>query len=48
MQGSTSDSIVKFQFPSWAYLSTIFFGIIFIFYADNIAEERLIANGTSS
>ncbi|XP_074562217.1 uncharacterized protein LOC141818662 isoform X1 [Curcuma longa] len=39
--GSTSDSIVKFQFPSWAYLSTIFFGIIFIFYADNIAEERL-------
>ncbi|XP_042471118.1 uncharacterized protein LOC122053235 isoform X2 [Zingiber officinale] len=39
--GSASDSIVKFQFPSWAYLSTIFFGIIFIFYADNIAEERL-------
>ncbi|WOL17585.1 hypothetical protein Cni_G26378 [Canna indica] len=39
--GSTSDSIVNFQFPSWAYLSTIFFGIIFIFYADNIAEERL-------
>ncbi|KAJ8485741.1 hypothetical protein OPV22_018226 [Ensete ventricosum] len=39
--GSTSDSIVKFQLPSWAYLSTIFFGIIFVFYADNIAEERL-------
>ncbi|XP_042375487.1 uncharacterized protein LOC121969443 isoform X1 [Zingiber officinale] len=39
--GSTSDSIIKFQFPSWAYLSTIIFGIIFIFYADNIAEERL-------
>ncbi|KAG6509674.1 hypothetical protein ZIOFF_027674 [Zingiber officinale] len=38
--GSTSDSIIKFQFPSWAYLSTIIFGIIFIFYADNIAEER--------
>ncbi|XP_074583774.1 uncharacterized protein LOC141839836 isoform X2 [Curcuma longa] len=38
---SESDSIVKFQFPSWAYLSTIIFGIIFIFYADNIAEERL-------
>ncbi|KAG6524607.1 hypothetical protein ZIOFF_014541 [Zingiber officinale] len=40
-KGSASDSIVKFQFPSWAYLSTIFFGIIFIFYADNIAEERV-------
>lgn len=39
--GSTSDSIVKFQFPSWAYLNMIFFGIIFIFYVDNIAEERL-------
>ncbi|RWW07646.1 hypothetical protein GW17_00028961 [Ensete ventricosum] len=44
LQGSTSDSIVKFQLPSWAYLSTIFFGIIFVFYADNIAEERLIVN----
>ncbi|KAG6506245.1 hypothetical protein ZIOFF_031567 [Zingiber officinale] len=40
-KGSASDSIVKFQFPSWAYLSTIFFGIIFIFYANNIAEERV-------
>ncbi|CAL9072698.1 unnamed protein product [Musa acuminata var. zebrina] len=39
--GSTSDSIIKFQLPSWAYLSTVFFGIIFVFYADNIAEERL-------
>ncbi|KAG6472347.1 hypothetical protein ZIOFF_069807 [Zingiber officinale] len=41
INGSASDSIVKFQFPSWAYLSIIFFGIIFIFYADNIAEERV-------
>lgn len=39
--GSTTDSIIKFQFPSWAYLSTILFGIIFIFYIDNLAEERL-------
>nr|CAD1823526.1 unnamed protein product [Ananas comosus var. bracteatus] len=39
--GSTSDSIIKFQFPSWAYLSTIVFGIIFVYYIDNVAEERL-------
>ncbi|KAG1347075.1 hypothetical protein COCNU_06G009040 [Cocos nucifera] len=39
--GSTTDSITKFQFPSWAYLSTVLFGIIFIFYIDNVAEERL-------
>ncbi|KAJ4767895.1 zinc transporter [Rhynchospora pubera] len=39
--GSTSDSIVKFQFPSWAYMSTILFGIVFAFYVDNLAEERL-------
>ncbi|KAJ1687447.1 hypothetical protein LUZ63_018837 [Rhynchospora breviuscula] len=39
--GSTSDSIVKFQFPSWAYVSTILFGIVFAFYVDNLAEERL-------
>ncbi|XP_020090871.1 uncharacterized protein LOC109711915 [Ananas comosus] len=39
--GSTSDSIIKFQFPSRAYLSTIVFGIFFIYYIDNVAEERL-------
>lgn len=39
--GSTSDSIVKFQLPSWAYLSTVLFGVVFIFYIDNVAEERL-------
>ncbi|KAJ6805902.1 hypothetical protein M6B38_313960 [Iris pallida] len=39
--GSPSDSIVKFQLPSWAYLSTVLFGIVFMFYVDNIAEERL-------
>ncbi|KAK1321000.1 hypothetical protein QJS10_CPA03g00530 [Acorus calamus] len=39
--GSASGIIIAFQFPTWAYLSTILFGIIFIFYIDNIAEERL-------
>ncbi|XP_078164014.1 zinc transporter isoform X3 [Carex rostrata] len=39
--GSASDSIVKFQFPSWAYVSTILFGIVLVFYIDNLAEERL-------
>ncbi|KAJ3670652.1 hypothetical protein LUZ60_008078 [Juncus effusus] len=39
--GSASDSIVKFQLPSWAYLSSVLFGIVFIFYIDNLAEERL-------
>ncbi|XP_072966262.1 uncharacterized protein [Typha angustifolia] len=39
--GSTSDSIIKLQLPSWAYMSTIFFGIVLIFYIDNVAEERL-------
>ena len=40
LQGSTSDSIVTFQLPSWAYLSTFLFGVVFIFYVDNLAEER--------
>lgn len=40
LQGSSSDSIVKFQLPSWAYLSTVLFGVVFIFYIDNMAEER--------
>lgn len=39
--GSASDSIVKVQLPSWAYLSTVLFGIVLIFYVDNIAEEKL-------
>ncbi|XP_020691490.1 uncharacterized protein LOC110106087 isoform X2 [Dendrobium catenatum] len=39
--GSESNSIANLQFMSWAYLSTIFFGIVFIFYIDNLAEERL-------
>ncbi|KAM3384959.1 hypothetical protein ACQJBY_009108 [Aegilops geniculata] len=38
--GSTSDSIVKMQLPSWAYLSTVLFGMVLIFYVDNVAEER--------
>lgn len=39
--GSTPDSSTKLPFPTWAYLSTILFGVILIFYVDNIAEERL-------
>ncbi|KAL0920194.1 hypothetical protein M5K25_009314 [Dendrobium thyrsiflorum] len=39
--GSESNSIANLQFMSWAYLSSIFFGIVFIFYIDNLAEERL-------
>lgn len=40
--GSASDdSIVNVRFPSWAYLSTVLFGIVFVFYIENVAEERL-------
>ncbi|XP_058091503.1 uncharacterized protein LOC131237637 [Magnolia sinica] len=39
--GSTSDSSTEMASPTWAYLSTILFGIILVFYVDNIAEERL-------
>ncbi|KAJ4959855.1 hypothetical protein NE237_019765 [Protea cynaroides] len=41
LQGSPSESNTDLPFPTWAYLSTILFGIILIFYIDNIAEERL-------
>ncbi|XP_022759250.1 zinc transporter 5 [Durio zibethinus] len=37
----TSDSTVELPFSAWAFLSTIFFGIILIFYIDSIAEEKL-------
>ncbi|ONM39121.1 hypothetical protein ZEAMMB73_Zm00001d043809 [Zea mays] len=39
--GSASDSIVKFQLPNWAYLSTVLFGMVLIFYVDNVTEEKL-------
>ncbi|KAK9272374.1 hypothetical protein L1049_002745 [Liquidambar formosana] len=39
--GSTSDSSINLSFSMWAYLSTILFGVILIFYVDSIAEERL-------
>ncbi|XP_043715098.1 uncharacterized protein LOC122663579 [Telopea speciosissima] len=39
--GSPSESNTELPFLTWAYLSTILFGIILIFYIDNIAEERL-------
>ncbi|RWR93871.1 zinc transporter 5 [Cinnamomum micranthum f. kanehirae] len=38
--GTTDNSIMS-PFPTWAFLSTILFGVILIFYVDNIAEERL-------
>ncbi|KAL2335271.1 hypothetical protein Fmac_016484 [Flemingia macrophylla] len=38
---SESDSNRKLPFSAWAFLSTILFGNIVIFYADSIAEERL-------
>ncbi|KAH1197446.1 Endoplasmin [Glycine max] len=38
---SESDSNTKLPFSTWAFLSTILFGNIVIFYADSIAEERL-------
>ncbi|EEF41173.1 hypothetical protein RCOM_1570630 [Ricinus communis] len=40
-KGSTSGSIVELPFSAWAFLSTILFGVILIFYVDSIAEERL-------
>ncbi|KAE9612577.1 hypothetical protein Lalb_Chr06g0174551 [Lupinus albus] len=39
--GSPASSSGKLPFSAWAFLSTIFFGNIIIFYADSIAEERL-------
>ncbi|PIA63608.1 hypothetical protein AQUCO_00201153v1 [Aquilegia coerulea] len=39
--GSNSDSSMKLQFPFWTYLSAVVFGVVLIFYIDNIAEERL-------
>lgn len=37
LQGSTD---VELPFSAWAFMSTIFFGIILIFYIDSIAEEK--------
>ncbi|KAK8939045.1 hypothetical protein KSP39_PZI011178 [Platanthera zijinensis] len=39
--GSESNGIANLQFMSWAYFSTVLFGIVLIFYTDNLAEERL-------
>ncbi|XP_022148182.1 zinc transporter 5 [Momordica charantia] len=39
--GSTSDNSRELPFSTWAFLSTILFGVILIFYVDSIAEERL-------
>ncbi|XP_056162957.1 uncharacterized protein LOC115681566 [Syzygium oleosum] len=39
--GSESAGSKDLPFSTWAFMSTIAFGIILIFYIDNIAEERL-------
>ncbi|XP_015881329.2 uncharacterized protein LOC107417238 [Ziziphus jujuba] len=39
--GSPSSSSDKMPFSTWAFLSTVIFGVILIFYVDSIAEERL-------
>lgn len=39
--GTTHDSSKEFPFSTWPYVSTILFGVILIFYIENIAEERL-------
>ncbi|RZC70244.1 hypothetical protein C5167_033510 [Papaver somniferum] len=41
LKGSSSDISIKLPISLWAYSSVILFGIILIFYVDNIAEERL-------
>lgn len=40
IMGSGNDAF-NIHFLSWPYLSMVTFGIIFIFYIDNMAEERL-------
>ncbi|MCL7051991.1 hypothetical protein MKW94_008079 [Papaver nudicaule] len=39
--GSASDVSINLSVSLWAYASVILFGVILIFYIDNIAEERL-------
>ncbi|KAM1362587.1 hypothetical protein PS1_027924 [Malus domestica] len=39
--GSPSSTSDKVPFSTWAFFSTILFGVILIFYVDSIAEERL-------
>ncbi|XP_010553915.1 PREDICTED: zinc transporter 5 [Tarenaya hassleriana] len=39
--GSSSGKTLELPFSAWAFLSTIVFGIILIFYVDSMAEERL-------
>ncbi|WRX20210.1 hypothetical protein QQP08_012697 [Theobroma cacao] len=40
----SSGSSVELPFSAWAFLSTILFGIILIFYVDSIAEEKYDSN----
>uniref|UniRef100_A0A7C9A0V6 Uncharacterized protein n=1 Tax=Opuntia streptacantha TaxID=393608 RepID=A0A7C9A0V6_OPUST len=39
--GTAPESSKELHFATWPYLSTVLFGIILIFYVENIAEERL-------
>ncbi|CAA7055605.1 unnamed protein product [Microthlaspi erraticum] len=41
MGSSSPEKTTELPFSAWAFLSFIVFGIILIFYVDNIAEERL-------
>ncbi|CAN6451607.1 unnamed protein product [Victoria cruziana] len=41
IMGSTPQRNWKPWFSSWAYISTVLFGIVLIFYIDSLAEERL-------
>ncbi|KAM0933195.1 hypothetical protein DsansV1_C37g0232461 [Dioscorea sansibarensis] len=41
ISGASSEKIITLPLSSWAYWGTIFFGIIFLFYVENIVEERL-------
>ncbi|KAI4366994.1 hypothetical protein MLD38_022782 [Melastoma candidum] len=41
IMGSSSAANANLPFSTWAFLSTILFGVILIFYVDGIAEERL-------
>ncbi|KAF3788836.1 hypothetical protein EJ110_NYTH20166 [Nymphaea thermarum] len=41
VMGSTPQRNWKPWFSSWAYISTVLFGMVLIFYMDSLAEERL-------
>ncbi|TQD73154.1 hypothetical protein C1H46_041307 [Malus baccata] len=46
--GSPSSTSDKVSFSTWAFLSTILFGVILIFYVDSIAEESTEGSPSST